>query len=122
MIRVESEETQDDVREALNLSSDEAEETSFVTSAISIPQRPMCRCDNRCSDKALRFWQVASVVVDDVQESYTVNLCQQCFYERLTPKGLAPLTNWERKAVLEKKPHRGRLWRMLGKTFLRNEC
>ena len=41
-------------------------------------------CDNRCSDKARSFWQFASVVVDDVKESYTVNLCQQCSYERLT--------------------------------------
>ena len=41
VIRVESEETQDCVRESLNLSGDEAEETSFVPSAIRIPQRPM---------------------------------------------------------------------------------
>ena len=42
---------------------------SFVPSAISIPQRPMLWCDNRCSDKAFSFWQFASVVVDDVKES-----------------------------------------------------
>ena len=53
--RVESEETQDNVRESLNLSREEAGEISFVPSAINIPQRPMFRCDNRCSDKALRF-------------------------------------------------------------------
>ena len=41
VIRVESEETQDQVRETLNLSRDEAEEISFVPSAISITQRPM---------------------------------------------------------------------------------
>ena len=33
MIRVESEETQDNVRESLNLSGEEAEEISFVPSA-----------------------------------------------------------------------------------------
>ena len=60
VIRVESEETQDYVRESWNLSRDEAEEISFVPSAISIPQKPMFWCDNRCSDKALRFWQFAS--------------------------------------------------------------
>ena len=43
MIRVESEETQDHVIESLNLSREEAEEISFVPSAISIPQRP-CFC------------------------------------------------------------------------------
>ena len=57
VIRVESEETQDYVREALNLSRDEGEELSFVPCAISIPQRPMFWCDNQCSDKALGFWQ-----------------------------------------------------------------
>ena len=70
-------------------------------------------CDTRCSDKALRFWQFASVVVDDVEESYTVNLCQQCYNERLTAQGRAPLKSWRWKAVVEKKAHRGRLWKML---------
>ena len=51
MIRAESEETQDSVRESLNLSREVAEEVSFVPSAISIPQRPIFWCDNRCSDK-----------------------------------------------------------------------
>ena len=80
-IRVESEETQEYVRESLNLSRDEAEEISFVPSAISILQRPMFWCDNRCSDKALRFWQFASVVVEDGKESYTADLCRQCYNE-----------------------------------------
>ena len=47
-IRVESEETQDYVKEF----GRKAEEISFVPSAISIPQRPVFWCDNRCSDKA----------------------------------------------------------------------
>ena len=81
VIRVESEETQDCVRESLNVSGDEAEDISFVPSALSIPRGPMFWCDTRCSDKALRFWQFASVVVVDVEESYTVNLCQQCYKE-----------------------------------------
>ena len=59
--------------------------------------------------EARRFWQFASVVVDDVKESYTFNLCQQCFYERLTAQGLAPLKSWQWKAVVEKNAHRGRL-------------
>ena len=63
------------------MSWDEAEEISFVPSAISILQRPMFWCDNRCSDKALRFWQFASVVVEDGKESYTADLCRQCYNE-----------------------------------------
>ena len=61
VIRVESEETQDYVREAMDLSHEEAEEISFVPSAISVPQKPLFRCDNRCSEKlsvsgSLRRW------------------------------------------------------------------
>ena len=70
-------------------------------------------CDNRCSDKALRFWQFASVVVEDGKESHTGNLCQQCYNESWTVKGLALLKNWQWKAVVEKKAHHGRQWRML---------
>ena len=73
--------------ESLNLSREGADEISFVARVLSIPRRPLFWCDSRCSDKALRFWQVASVVVDDVKESCTVNLCQQCYNERLTAQG-----------------------------------
>ena len=58
MIRVGSEETQDYVRESLDLSREEAEGTSFVPSATSISQRPMFWCDIRCSEKALGFLAV----------------------------------------------------------------
>ena len=98
VIRVESEETENHVRKSLNLSQDEAAEIRFVW------------CDNRCS-----FWQFASVVIDDVQESYTANLCQQCYNDDLMAKGAALLKNWQWKAVVEKKARRGRLWRMLEK-------
>ena len=71
VIRAESEETQDSVRESLDLGREEAEEICFVPSAISIPQKPMLWCDNRCSDK----------------ESYTANLCQQFYNEELAVEG-----------------------------------
>ena len=106
----------------MNLIRSEAEETSFVPSAISIPQRPTFWCDNKCSDIALRFWQFASVVVEDGEEPYTANLSQQCYNESLTAKGLAPLKNWQWKAVVEKKAHQGRLWIMLGKTRKCKQC
>ena len=46
VIRVESEETLDYVREANDLNQKEGEEISFVPSAISVPQKPLFRCDN----------------------------------------------------------------------------
>ena len=115
MIWVELEEAQDYVRESLDLTREEAEEASFVPSAISVPQRSMFGCDNRCSEKALSFWQCASVVTEEGEESYTTNLCQQGYNKNLIAKGDAPLTKWQWYAVVEKKAHRGRLWRMLGK-------
>ena len=62
--------------------------------------------------ESFRFWQFASVVVDDGEEVHTINLCQQCYNERLTA---APLKSWQWRAVVEQKAHRGRLWKMFGK-------
>ena len=94
VVRVESE-TQDYVRGSLNLSQEEAEEISFVPSALSVPRGPMFWCDNRCSDKALTFWQFASVVIDEADKTPTINLCQQCYSERLTAKGEVPVKSWQ---------------------------
>ena len=47
VIRMETEEPQDCVRESSNLGRDEAQEISFVLCAISTPQKPMFWCDNR---------------------------------------------------------------------------
>ena len=65
---------------AVRTSVEEEEELSKVPSALSIAQRPMCKCDN-CSDKALGYWQFAGVLVDDGEEVRTRNLCQQCCNE-----------------------------------------
>ena len=51
VIRVESEETQDHVRETLAISQEEADEMGFVPSALSEPRRAVYWCYNRCSEK-----------------------------------------------------------------------
>ena len=56
VIRVEFEETHDYLREALNLSQEEVEEISFAPSAISVPPKPLFRCDNRRSEETINFW------------------------------------------------------------------
>ena len=81
---MESEETQD--CETLAISPEEAEELAFVPSALSEPRGAIYFCDNRCSDKAVRYWQFASVVVEEGGEARTKNLCQQCYNE---PDGAA---------------------------------
>ena len=70
---MESEETRDCVREAEDTDREEAEELSFVPSAISVPRKPMSRCDNQCSEKTLSFWPLASVVIQEGEESYSTN-------------------------------------------------
>ena len=49
-----------DVCEALALSQEEAEQSGCVPSALSEPRGPIYWCDNRCSEKAVRYWQIAS--------------------------------------------------------------
>ena len=71
IIPVESEEIQDYVREAKSTDQEEAEELSFVPSAISVPRKHLFRCDNQCSEKTLSFWQLSSVVIKVGEESYT---------------------------------------------------
>ena len=50
IIRVESEETQDHVTEENDMDQEEGEETSFVPSATSVPQKPVSRRDNQRSE------------------------------------------------------------------------
>ena len=54
VIRVESEETQYHVCEALAIAQEEAEEITFVLSALGEARGPSHWCDNRCSEKAVR--------------------------------------------------------------------
>ena len=70
----------DDVREALDLSRERAEEISFVSSAISIPQKGLCFGVTIVAvTKPSVFWQLTSVVVEDGEVSHTANFCQQCY-------------------------------------------
>ena len=61
------------MREAKFTDQEQAEEFSFAPSAISVPRKPMFRCDNQCSEKTLSFLQLASVVIQEGEESNTTN-------------------------------------------------
>ena len=65
--------------------------------------------------KDLSFWQLASLVIQEGEESYTTNLCQKCYNESLKEQGEDPLTNWQWREFAGQKAHRGRLWKMMGK-------
>ena len=51
---MESEETQHHVREAKGTEYEEEEERTFVPSAVSVPSKPLFRCDNQCSEKTFK--------------------------------------------------------------------
>ena len=71
-------------------------------------------CDNRCSDKAVRYWQFASVVAEEGGEAHAVIWCQQCFNEQMVKQGKPRLNSWQWRTVVEKKAHRGRMWKIRG--------
>ena len=107
VIRVESEE-------------EEAEEIAFVPSALGESRGPIYFCDNRCSE-AVKYWQIASVVVEEGGEAHTINLCLQCYIEQMVQQGTQPLKLWQWKEVVEKMAHRGRLSKVFGsEQFLRH--
>ena len=106
VIRVESEETQDYVREGKITEQEEEEERTFVPSAVSVPLKPLFRCDRQCSEKTLSYWQLAFVVVNEGDEAYTTNRCQKCFNTHLQAKGEEQVTSVEWRQVVEKKAYR----------------
>ena len=101
VIRVESEETQAYVLEGKSTEQEEEERRTFVPSAVSVPLKPLFRCDRQCSEKTLSYWQLASVVVNEGDEAYTTNLCQKCFNKHMEAKGEEPLTNVKWRQVVK---------------------
>ena len=87
----------------------------FCTKCVSVPQKMIFRCDKWCSEKSLSYWPLASVVIDEGEESYTTNLCHKCFNNSLKAKGEKPLTYVQWRQAVEKKVYREMIWRMMGK-------
>ena len=103
---MESEETQDHVSEAKSTEQEEMEERIFVPSAVrSVPQKPLFRCDNQCSEKTLSYWQLASVVGNEGDEAYTTNLCQKCNKHLQKEKNRCQMCSgdgwWKRRRAVE---------------------
>ena len=99
------------MREAKDMDQEEAEESSFVPSAISVPRKPMFRCENQCSEKTLGFCQLASVVIQEGEESDTTNLCQTCYNDSLEAKRGQTI---DKLAVERVRGAKGAPWKALG--------
>ena len=63
----------------LAIRPEEEEELAFVPSALSEPRGAIYFWDNRCSEKAIRYSQFASVVVEEGGEARTVKLSAVLF-------------------------------------------
>ena len=77
MIRVESEETQDYLREEKITEFEEEKQEkqrTFIPSAVSVPLKPLFRCDKQRSDNTLSSWQLASVDECPVSEVFQQTL------------------------------------------------
>ena len=119
-VQKEKKKTKDYVRETLAIRQEETDEMGFVPSASSEPREAHCWCDNRCSDKARRYMQIDSMVIEEGGEARTIKLCKLCCNAKLVQQGKQPLKSKERKEVLEKKAHRDRPWKVFGsEQFLR---
>ena len=85
------------------------EDSIFVPSAVSVPQKMMFRCDKQCSEKSLSCWQLASVVINEGEESYTTNFFQKCFNNSPKAKGEKTDKEVQWRQAVEKKAYRGRI-------------
>ena len=100
------------VRERLaheDFSQEEADEIGFVPRASSEPRGSIHWCDNRCSEKAIRYMQIASMVTDEGGEARTINLCRPCYNQNLVQQGKQPLKAAEWTEIVERTAHHDRL-------------
>ena len=90
VMRVESVEAQDYVS-ATPLTShveqkmeaeEVVEELSFVPSAASEPRWALHMCADECTEKCLKFFQIAAIVTGEGGAAHTINLCKTCYNER----------------------------------------
>ena len=82
---------------------------------MSVPLRPLFRCDKQYSEKTLSFWKLASVVVKKEMKHIRPTCVRSVSTKNLQAKGEEPLSNVQWGQVVEKKAYRGRMWKMMGK-------
>ena len=61
-----------------------------------------------------RYMRIASMVIEEGGEARTINLCPVCCNEKLFQQGKQSLKSKEWREVVERKAHRGRLWKIFG--------
>ena len=48
-------------------------------------------------EKAVGYWEISSMVVEEGGEAHTINLCRQCYNEQLVQQGKSRLKVWQWK-------------------------
>ena len=69
-----------------DFSQKETDKIGFVPSALSEPRGAIHGCDDRSSEKALWYLQIAPMVTEE-GEVHTINLCRPCYSNRLVQQG-----------------------------------
>ena len=94
-------------------------EAGGAASSLGEPRGPIYWCDKRCSEEAIRYWQTASMVGEEGGAN-TINMCQQFHSEKAAQQGKQRLKLWQWRGVVERKAHRGRIWKVMDNAqFLR---
>ena len=66
------------------------EEMSFFCSAVSESAgwyEPKFVCDMQCRKEGFKFYDIASIMVEDDGEPHTINFCMKCYNLRLEEEG-----------------------------------
>ena len=73
------------------LSQEETEELGFVPSAVREPQWALHVYENKCREESFKFFQLVAIVTEEGGAAHTINLCKQCYNERLLKQGEQPV-------------------------------
>ena len=116
VIRVESEETQDYVREAKIAEQEEVEERFFAASASNVPQKMMFSLRQAMQREVTQLLAAGVCVV--------INEGEEIVHDQLMPEVLHQFSEGkkEKNQIVEKKANRGRIWRMMEKNHMYMGC
>ena len=66
-------------------------------------------CDKECNKEGFKFFDIATMLVEDDGKPHTINLCINCYALRLAERNESEVTNARWKAMVGEKSSRGKL-------------
>ena len=77
-------------------------------SAVSEPRKALYMCADKCTEKCLKFFQIAAFVTGEGGAAHTINLCKTCYNERRLKQGEEEVAASKWRALVEQKAFRGK--------------